>query len=194
MALPHFKFLVGPNSGFSVLEGQKIYVRPEIDTYEIDTYYFRDFIAIQDAPEGLVSNLESLHWRSLYPIQTLAMESDLFKRLILHSVCNTERKTLMKFRGLQTLVIAIELDDFGHEYNEDGTLIPGFRKKSSNHIELINTINPVIAAEDPSNPYRFETNRFIDSHLEQRFGCSSDERPWKLQGLLDDARETMRDM
>jgi hypothetical protein len=100
----------------------------------------------------------------------------------------------MKFRDLETLVIAIELNDFGDEYTEDGKLVPGHRRSMGKHIELINTINPVVAAEDPSNPHRFETNRPIDSQLELRFGCSSDERPWKLQGLLDRAREVMRDM
>ena len=100
----------------------------------------------------------------------------------------------MCFRDLETLVIAIELDDCGDEYTDDGTLVPGFGKKISKHIELIKTINLVIAAEDPSNPYRSETNRDIDSQLERRLKCSSIERPWKLLGVLDRVREKMRDM
>jgi hypothetical protein len=136
-------------------------------------------------------DLEVLYRSSLYPVKRLALNRILFYEVILWSKLQG-RKSLMNLRDLETLIIV--LVPFEVEAKWPTLPMEEYKKELGTSIKLISTIDPNMAAEDPSNPERFRTNRFIESLIERRLDCSTEERPWKLQGMLDAARETIRDM
>jgi hypothetical protein len=126
---------------------------------------------------------------SLHTVKNLALHFKLSEEMIQRNGMDG-KKCLLRFRDLEKLIIGIPL----REVENEKLAADEHRKALSYYLKFINTIDLEIAAEEPSNPYQFQTNRFIDSQIEQRLGCGPDERPWKLQSLLDQARETLREL